>query len=186
MVKALEITRTMIKTRVNLFTASQIFKCYLFLSIILTACSAIDSTESYLSPLSLEENTSSTFCPVTEPEWVKPPEDSAVEGLPEFGYYYVNQDRSIWASAWWTGEEKEYLRMGEEGLKMGWFRPEGAELEITGHRIDGQASHLDAHAPCCYPTRFQATGLTFPSDGCWEVTAKAAESELSFSVQVYP
>ena len=34
--------------------------------------------------------------------------------------------------------------------------------------------------------RFQATGLIFPTEGCWEVTAKAADSVLSFVVRVEP
>jgi hypothetical protein len=69
---------------------------------------------------------------------------------------------------------------------VGWFRPTGAELEIAGRRLDGQSLPLDAHVPCCYPTRFQATGLIFPAGGCWEVTAKAKDSELSFVVEIYP
>ena len=125
-------------------------------------------------------------CPVTEPVWAKPPEDSAVSGTPVDGNYLVNQDRSIWASAWWTGQEENYLRAGAEGFKVGWFRPEGADLEIVGRRIDAEAAPLDVHIPCCYPTRFQATGLYFPSAGCWEITAKAADSELTFVVWVEP
>jgi hypothetical protein len=113
------------------------------------------------SPTSPQENLSSTTCPVTEPQWIKPPEDSAVSSSPE-GYYYVNQDHSIWASTWWTGEEETYLRASEEGIKTSWFRPEGVVLEITGQRLDGSAPPLHAHVPCCYPTRFQATGLYFP------------------------
>jgi hypothetical protein len=95
----------------------------------------------------------------------------------------VNEDRSIWASAYW-GEY--HLRAGEEGNKVGWFRPAGAELEITGQRLDGEAPPLEAHASCCYPTRFQASGLYFPTEGCWEVIAKAQDKELSFVVRVEP
>lgn len=126
-------------------------------------------------------------CPVSEPTWVIPPEDSAVQGTSDYSYYFVNADSTIWASAWWTGWEEEYpLRAGEEGNKVGWFRPAGVKLEITGQRLDGQAPPLEAHVPCCYPTRFQATGLYFPTEGCWEVTARAADSLLSFIVRVEP
>jgi len=125
-------------------------------------------------------------CPRTEPVWVKPPEDSAVSGPPEDGYYFLNEDRSIWASAWWEEQEEYSLRVSEEGLKVGWFRPAGAELVITGQRLDGEAPPLDAEASCCYPTRFQASGLYFPTEGCWEVTAKAADSKLSFVVWIEP
>jgi hypothetical protein len=122
-------------------------------------------------------------CPVSEPVWILPPDDSAVQNEPAYGYYYVNEDRSIWASAWWEGQEENYLIPGED-IKTGWFRPAGVTLEITGQRLDGEAPALEAHVPCCYPTRFQATGLYFPTEGCWEVTAKASESELKFVVWV--
>lgn len=125
-------------------------------------------------------------CPVTEPVWAKPPADAAVQGSSAFGYYFVNADRSIWASAWWASQTDNPLRGREEGIKVGWFRPAGATLQITGQRIDAQAAPLEAHVPCCYPTRFQATGLFFPSAGCWTVKAKADTSELDFVVWVEP
>ena len=129
---------------------------------------------------------SANICPVTEPEWLKPPEDTAVLNAPEYGHYFANADHSILASAWWTEQEYYYLTASEKGIKTGWFRPAGATLEITGQRTDGKAPPLEASVPCCYPTQFQATGLTFPTEGCWEVTAKAADSELSFTVWVEP
>jgi hypothetical protein len=132
------------------------------------------------------QGTLANACPVTEPLWLKPPEDSAVQNPLAYGYYFVNQDRSMMASAWWAGEEELYLRASEDGVKVGWFRPAGALLEIRGRRVDGQAPPLEAHVPCCYPTQFQATGLIFPTGGCWEVTAQAAESELEFVIWVEP
>jgi hypothetical protein len=148
-----------------------------FLGAFLAACASIDATHPRDS------------CPVSKPVWVKPPEDGAVPDPPSYGYYFVNDDLSILASAWWAGVDDHQLRAsGEgEGFKIGWFRPEGATLEITGqHMDDPQAPPLQAHIPCCYPTRFQASGLSFPTEGCWEVTAKAADSELTFIVWVEP
>jgi hypothetical protein len=141
-----------------------------FISILLTGCAA----------------SGKTACPRTEPVWAMPPEDSAVLDPPVYGYYFLNEDRSIWASAWWEEQEENSLRVSDEGIKVGWFRPAGAELLITGQRLDGEAPPLDAEASCCYPTRFQASGLYFPTEGCWEVTAKAADSKLSFVVWVEP
>ena len=123
---------------------------------------------------------------MTEPVWLKFPADSAVQDPPAYGYYFVNEDRSIWASAWWLEEKDTYLRAGAEGIKVGWFRPAGVTLEIAGRRLDGESPPLDAHVGCCYPTRFQASGLIFPTEGCWEVTARAAEKELTFVVWVEP
>jgi len=134
--------------------------------------------------------TSSEFpaleCPVTEPQWLTPPDDPAISGSAAPGFYYVNQDDSIWASAWWYTLDDIYVRAEEEGLKVGWFRPEGVELEITGERIDGKAEPLHAQVPCCYPTRFQSTGLFFPEQGCWQVDAIAGDSSLSFVLWVFP
>ena len=124
-------------------------------------------------------------CVVTETVWEKPPADSAVSGVPVESHYFVNPDRSIWASAWWIEQDEVYLRAGEE-IKVGWFRPDGAALEIAGQRLDGEAAPLEAHIPCCYPTKFQATGLYFPAEGCWQITAQAAESVLTFVVWVAP
>jgi hypothetical protein len=50
--------------------------------------------------------------------------------------------------------------------------------------IDIREPPLEVHAPCYYPTGFQAIGLYFPTEGSWEVTAKAADGELSFVVWV--
>ncbi|RPJ50043.1 MAG: hypothetical protein EHM21_05810 [Chloroflexi bacterium] len=126
-------------------------------------------------------------CLVTQPALATPPEDSAVMNEPAPGYYYLNEDHSIWASAWGPPEEVKYsLKENENGFKFGWFRPAGAPLEITGRRLDGEAPPLDAHVPCCYPTRFQATGLVFPSAGCWEISAKAGGSSLTFVIKIEP
>ncbi|HSL28588.1 MAG TPA: hypothetical protein VK900_05260 [Anaerolineales bacterium] len=125
-------------------------------------------------------------CPLTEPAWVKPPADSAVQNEPAYGSYYVNEDQSIWASAWWAEGEEYALRVNEDGIKVGWFRPAGATLEISGRRLDGDAPPLEAEASCCYPTRFQASGLYFPTEGCWEVHARADDKELTFVVWVEP
>jgi hypothetical protein len=128
----------------------------------------------------------STDCPLTKPVWAKPPADSAVQSEPEFGSYFINEDRSLWASAGWIGKADTPLRVSADGVKVGWFRPEGADLVITGQRIDAETPPLKADIPCCYPTRFQATGLYFSAPGCWKITAKAAEKELSFVVAVEP
>ena len=141
-----------------------------FMGMLLTACSA----------------NAKAACSITEPVWAMPPEDAAIPDLPAYGYFFINKDRSIWASAWWEEYDPNYLRVSEDGIKVGWFRPTGAELEITGQRLDASAPSLEAEASCCYPTRFQASGLYFPTEGCWEVTAKAADRKLSFVLWVEP
>lgn len=121
-------------------------------------------------------------CPVTEAVWTTPPDDTAVSNDPAPGYYYVNEDESIMAAAWWT--EGYFLEAGERGNKTGWFRPAGETLTITGRRLDAEAPPMAARVPCCSPTQFQATGLIFPTEGCWQVNATAADESLSFVVWV--
>ena len=162
---------------------------WLLILIPLGACAAMRIAEptppSNTPIVPFTETASANACPLTEPAWAKPPEDSAVQNPPEYGYYFINEDSSIWASAWWTKQDENYLRAGED-IKVGWFRPAGAELEVTGQRLDGDAPSLEFHAPCCYPTRFQASGLGFPTPSCWEVIAKAEDRKLSFVVWVEP
>jgi hypothetical protein len=166
------------------------YNLWFLMGILLTGCAAIAANAPSGLPVtpsaSPTEVTLERACPVTEPVWAKFPEDSAVQDPPAYGYYFLNEDRSIWASASWTEQEDTSLHVSEEGIKVGWFRPTGAELAITGQRLDADAPPLEADVPCCYPTRFQATGLYFPTEGCWQVTAKAAGRELSFVIWVKP
>jgi hypothetical protein len=162
------------------------FTGYLMVGLVLTACATAQGLTSGASESTPSASAAEAACPVTEAEGAVHLEDSAILGTPAFGYYIINPDRSIWAGASWFGDVGYPLREGEEGNKVGWFRPAGADLIITGHRLDGDAPPLEAEASCCYPTRFQASGLIFPTEGCWEINAKAAESELTFVVWVQP
>lgn len=139
-----------------------------------------------VSPRQTQAQLAPEACQVTEPAQMLPPDDSAVSNKPISGSYIVNDDQTIWVAAWWVGEEEYPLRAGENGNKVGWFRPAGADLKITGQRLDGEAAPMEASVPCCYPTQFQATGLYFPTEGCWKITAQAAESEIVFIVNVAP
>jgi hypothetical protein len=110
-------------------------------------------------------------CPVTEAVKDEPPKDPNSDPF-GLGYWYINADRTIWADV------PENQSWGTGGEKVIWIRPQGTQLEISGQRLDGEAPELRADIPCCYPTGFQVTGLTFPTGGCWEVTARAGKSEL--------
>ena len=138
------------------------------------------------SPDAADDASTKNSCPLTEPKWLMPPEDAAVNTSPEYGYYFVNKDQSIWASAWQVRDEESAFRTGDEGNKIGWFRPAGAELMITGRRLDAQGPPLEAKTGCCYPTRFQASAVYFPTEGCWEINAQAEDRKLSFVVWLEP
>jgi hypothetical protein len=118
-------------------------------------------------------------CPVTEAIRAEPPRDPNADPFGT-GPWYVNTDRSIWA---WDA-----IRMvaGPKGNKVLWIRPQGTQLTISGRRLDANASPATATIPCCYPTGFQATGLAFPTEGCWQISAKAGSSALTFITRVGP
>jgi hypothetical protein len=132
-----------------------------------------------VAPVVIDQAKSITPCAVTEPHDDEPPDDPNADPF-GFGPWVINADRTIWVGlppggAWRTG-----------GEKVIWIRPAGTELTISGHRLDGDAPPLRAAIPCCYLTGFQVTGLHFPSEGCWAVTATAGEHELHFVTQVGP
>lgn len=99
--------------------------------------------------------------------------------------WYINASRTIWAGpvpdgGWPTGGTLYSGGRTVKGQKTYWVRPKGTELVITGRRLDGDAPAVEAHVPCCYRSGFQIVGLYFPTEGCWEVTAKAGTSALQF------
>lgn len=125
-------------------------------------------------------------CMFTEPTRLTPPEDASIVGTPAPGLFFTNADQSILVMAWWYENEEYHLRAGEEGNKVAWFRPDRAELLITGRRIDGDAPPLQAEVPCCYAGKFQPTRLVFATPGCWEITGAADGRSITFVVQVQP
>jgi hypothetical protein len=82
----------------------------------------------------------------------------------------------------------ELHRDGSLSTKFPWWgaRHAGRQLLITGQRVDGRARPLRAsiapgvtHAP-----HFWASTITFATQGCWSVTARAGRAQLAFTVHV--
>jgi hypothetical protein len=122
---------------------------------------------------------STTACPVSELVRAEPPRDRNADPFGP-GPWYINADRSIWAG-WGAG----HWVSGTKGNKVLWIRPQGTNLKVVGRRLDtDDAVALEAGIPCCYPTGFQASRVSFPTPGCWEVTATAGGSELKFVTRV--
>ena|SRR2546423_671308 len=95
--------------------------------------------------------------------------------------WYVSADRLLWASAsgpFYVGENKVL-----------WERP-GSIVRVSGKLLDGDPKGAGAPTitgPEGYEgLDYQASGLTFPASGCWEVEARAESSVLDFVVYVYP
>jgi hypothetical protein len=69
---------------------------------------------------------------------------------------------------------------GSIGMKFPWWRGVRGRLRIEGHRLDGIAPPLRTEMSDYGPTGFQASGLIFPTPGCWEVTGQAGPASLTF------
>lgn len=130
------------------------------------------------TPHSGESTSPGATCAVTQAVRAVPPSDPNADPFGA-GPWYVNADRSIWAG--WDA-----AGMAEGENKVLWIRPRGTQLTVSGRRLDAESSPMSGKVPCCYPTGFQASGLIFPSEGCWEVTAKAGTSEFTFVTSVGP
>ncbi len=126
------------------------------------------------------------LCPVTAPNRSTPP------GETDSGLNHGNS--KIWTVLWPEGTIRfepggpgEIRPDGSLAMKFPWWRGEGVvgPLQIEGKRLDGEAPPLQADIPEGYgDTGFQASGLIFPTEGCWQVTGRVGEAELTFITRV--
>jgi hypothetical protein len=68
--------------------------------------------------------------------------------------------------------------------KYGWWRSGSAKPAISGWLVTDPRRHLRADVPDGYGRGFQATGLTFPTTGCWHVIGRSGGASLAFTVLV--
>jgi hypothetical protein len=113
-------------------------------------------------------------CPITHPNGSKPPG-------PMFGAE-PHGNGSIWVGLWhanvvvWDAEPD-----GSVTAKFGWWRGAAGKLRIEGRRLDAPAPALVGHVPDGYgESGFQSSGITFPAQGCWQVTGRAGDASLTF------
>ena len=70
---------------------------------------------------------------------------------------------------------------GSVSTKFGWWHDDPGKLVITGRRLDGPAPPARGSVPDGYDRiGFQASGVYFPVDGCWEITGQVGPSTLTF------
>jgi hypothetical protein len=122
-------------------------------------------------------------CPVTAPNGLTPP------GERRSPSHHGNG--ALWTQLWPNGTV--VFRPGGPGfvltdgslqMKFPWWRGVPGSLRIDGRRVDAPAPPLRARIPSGYSGSFQATGLVFPTPGCWEVTGRVGEASLTFVVVV--
>lgn len=136
------------------------------------------------SPVPLTKATIAS-CPVSLPNVSKSPNE-----------YYVstdtglqNADGTLFTSYTWSQGAIIFARKGPGyvspdgslAMKWGWWRGVPGNLTIEGRRLDAPAPALRADIPEGYgDSGFQATGLIFPTQGCWEVTGIVGNARLTF------
>ena len=118
-------------------------------------------------------------CTVTKPMLDEPPSDPKASPF-GFGEWYISDDRAIWfpRQGWRAGTDNKVILI----------RPAGVRLAISGRRLDGPAPPLKLGAGVSeYPgSTYEVIAMTFPAEGCWEVTAKAGNDVLRFVTTVSP
>jgi hypothetical protein len=182
----------------------------LFLAPLLAACAGNAAAEANVtSPTSTPEKVQPTAtpevfsktppasCPKTipqEPPFVPP----APYDAPGFeGDFWYGTD-SLWTavphSGNWAGLP---LNPGGYTQKVFWWRdgyvwneePE-PDLIVTGERLDAEAPPLEASkATNAYASDIGSAmlvGVDFPTPGCWKITGRYAEAELSFVIWIAP
>lgn len=126
-----------------------------------------------------------TVCTVTQPNGNTPPGEQ-----PDNKFY---GNGKLWTLLWWPDGTLNYppvgpgiiLADGSLQVKVGWVRGVKGRLTIEGRRLDGHGPPLRAWIPEGYgDIGFQATGVIFPTPGCWEVTGRVQEARLTFVVNV--
>jgi hypothetical protein len=122
-------------------------------------------------------------CPVTLPRSAGPPGVSP-DGFFGWGGSYGNG--KLWVGGLWPRgvihAGPEFVAQdGSVGMKFGWWRAATGRLRLTGRRLDGPAPPVRAYVPDGYgDSGFQASGVDFPTEGCWEITGALPTTSLRF------
>jgi hypothetical protein len=144
------------------------------------------------APAEVEVLGGSATCAVTAPNHNTPPEAvRSKAGVPP-GNPLIYGNDAIWTSLWPDGTvvfkkggPGFVLADGSLKMKFLWLLATDGPLTVSGRRLDGEARPLTTEMPNSFLGRgFQPSYLIFPTVGCWEVTAKANGSTLTFVTTV--
>jgi hypothetical protein len=103
------------------------------------------------------------------------------------GWNSAYRQGSLWVGGLWprgvvimTRDDAE--PGGRLGMKFGWYRLTSGYLTITGRRLDAPAPPASGVTfPGSYGlTGFNASGVIFPTEGCWQVTGRVGRVALTF------
>lgn len=123
-------------------------------------------------------------CPVTHPGRFVPPSGVSYDSL--FGADSSHGNAQLWVGGL---AENGVIVAGPDfvepdgsiGMKFGWYRVTAGQLTITGRRLDAPAPPARGSVPSGYgDAGFQASGVSFPTEGCWEITGTVGSTTLTF------
>ena len=104
-----------------------------------------------------------------------------------FGWGSAYGNGSLWVGGLWPHgvvivTKDDVGPDGRLGMKFGWYRLTNGYLTITGRRLDAPAPQaLGLTFPGGYGlTGFNASGVIFPAEGCWQVTGRVGRVALTF------
>jgi hypothetical protein len=111
-----------------------------------------------------------------------PPGTSAGDVVPGTSVYGNGKLRVTLAMNGVIVVSRDFVRPdGSIWWKFPWWRRVHGSLTITGRRLDAPAPPLKPYLPSGYGDfGFQASRVTFPSEGCWQITGTIGHASLSF------
>ena len=140
--------------------------------------------------LTVAQPATNAVCDVTQPNRNTPPaalvEKVGYNGGPAA---LMHGNGTIWTGLWRDGivlvTPKQVLPDGSLRMKFFWFLAADGPLTVTGKRLDANAAALRTDIAAGFTgAGFQPSHLIFPTEGCWEITATANGSELTFVTRV--
>lgn len=141
----------------------------------------------YSTPVPLSMSVIST-CPVSLPNLSESPDPYYISDK----YGYGNPEQTMFIDLWKDGVvyfcpncAGNISPDGHMSMKFWFYRTMPGEVIFEGRRIGeaGEVDHLDSlgeSADGYGETGFHPVGLVFPGQGCWEVTARIGETQMTF------
>jgi hypothetical protein len=125
----------------------------------------------------------SRVCAATLPNGREPPR-RVREGMPPVPPVFHGNGK-LWVKLWPLGVIVARPNVvnpdGSIGIKLPWWRAVVGTLTVTATRLDAPAPAVRGDVPGGYgASGFQASGIDFPTQGCWRVTGTVGSTSLSF------
>lgn len=144
-----------------------------------TSANSTSSADSNATAAPNSRSPSAASCPITRPP------DPPMTPPPSI------METRIAPNMFWYGNEALWVVLPADSVtwsrKVMWWRTIPGQMTIEGVRLDAPAPPLESSVPRGYgDIGFQASGIIFPTTGCWEVVGKIAGKELRFVVTVVP